>query len=230
MGKLSVLSDSSESFKNRKEAGKLLAAALRGLSGKDTVVLGVPRGGMVVASEIFRVLNSELDVVLSRKIGAPGNPELAIGAVAEDGKLFLNEELAFHVGADKTYVEIEKTRQLTEIKNRRQLFRQCKAKVSLKEKTVIVTDDGVATGATMQAALWVSRQDEPKKLIAAVPVGALETVEFLADYADELLVLRAPRYLGAISQFYEHFDQTSDEEVMEILREAARVRGYLGEK
>ncbi|MFH1259177.1 MAG: phosphoribosyltransferase family protein [Elusimicrobiota bacterium] len=222
MGKLSILSDSSESFKNRKEAGKLLAAVLRGLPGKDTVVLGIPRGGMVVANEIFRVLNSELDIVLSRKIGAPGNPELAIGAVAEDGKLFLNEELAFHAGADKTYVGIEKTRQLTEIKNRRQLFRQYKAKVSLKGKTVIVTDDGVATGATMQAALWISRQEEPKKLIAAVPVGAQESVERLADYADELIVLRAPRYLNAIGQFYEHFDQTSDQEVLEILQEAAK--------
>ena len=119
---------------------------------------------MVVANEIFRALNSELDIVLSRKLGAPGNPELAIGSVGEDGKLFLNEDLAFRVGADKTYIETEKARQLTEIKNRVQLFRRFKAKVPLMGKTVIVTDDGVATGATMQAALWASRRENPKNL------------------------------------------------------------------
>ena len=125
----------------------MLAAALEGFRGKDTVVLGIPRGGMVVASEIAGALNSELDIALSRKLGAPGNPELAIGSIGEDGKLFLNEDLAFRAGADKVYIETEKARQLAEIKNRVQLFRQFKAKVVLKGKTVIVTDDGVATGA-----------------------------------------------------------------------------------
>ena len=220
MGKSRVVSYSDESFENREEAGRLLAAALKGFRGKDAVVLGIPRGGMVVANEIFRALNSELDIVLSRKLGAPGNPELAIGSVGEDGKLFLNEDLAFRVGADKTYIETEKARQLTEIKNRVQLFRRFKAKVPLMGKTVIVTDDGVATGATMQAALWASRRENPKKLISAIPVGAGESIKLLADYADEVIVLRLPRYLQAIGQFYRHFDQTSDEEVLEILKGA----------
>ena len=223
MGKSRVVYYSDESFEDRKEAGRLLATALEGFRGKDTVVLGIPRGGMVVAGEIAGALNSELDIALSRKLGAPGNPELAIGSIGEDGKLFLNEDLAFRAGADKAYIEAEKARQLAEIKNRVQLFRQFKAKVVLKGKTVIVTDDGVATGATMRAALWASRRENPKKLIAAVPVGAGESVRLLADYADEVIVLRLPRYLQAIGQFYRHFDQASDQEVMSILKEA---RGY----
>ena len=211
---------SDESFEDRKEAGRLLAAALKGFRGKDTVVLGIPRGGMVVAGEIAGALNSGLDIVLSRKLGCPGNPELAIGSVGEDGRLFLNQDLAFRVGADETYIETEKARQLSEIKKRVQLFRQFKAKVPLEGKTVIVTDDGVATGSTMQAALWASGRENPKRLIAAVPVGAGESVRFLADYADEVIVLRLPGDLQAIGQFYRHFDQTSDEEVLEILKEA----------
>ena len=220
MGKLRVVFYSDESFEDRKEAGRLLAAALKGFRGKDTVVLGIPRGGMVVAGEIAGALNSGLDIVLSRKLGCPGNPELAIGSVGEDGRLFLNQDLAFRVGADETYIETEKARQLSEIKNRVRLFRQFKAKVSLEGKTVIVTDDGVATGSTMQAALWASGRENPKRLIAAIPVGAGESVRFLADYANEVIVLRLPRDLYAIGQFYRHFDQTSDEEVLEILKEA----------
>jgi len=219
VGKLRVVFYSDESFEDRKEAGRLLAAALKGFRGKDTVVLGIPRGGMVVAGEIAGALNSGLDIVLSRKLGCPGNPELAIGSVGEDGRLFLNQDLAFRVGADETYIETEKARQLSEIKKRVQLFRQFKAKVPLEGKTVIVTDDGVATGSTMQAALWASGRENPKRLIAAVPVGAGESVRFLADYADEVIVLRLPGDLQAIGQFYRHFDQTSDEEVLEILKE-----------
>ena len=219
MGKLRVVFYSDESFEDRKEAGRLLAAALKGFRGKDKLVLGIPRGGMVVAGEIAGALNSGLDIVLSRKLGCPGNPELAIGSVGEDGRLFLNQDLAFRVGADETYIETEKARQLSEIKKRVQLFRQFKAKVPLEGKTVIVTDDGVATGSTMQAALWASGRENPKRLIAAVPVGAGESVRFLADYADEVIVLRLPGDLQAIGQFYRHFDQTSDEEVLEILKE-----------
>jgi len=221
VGKLRVVSYSGESFRGRKEAGRLLADSLKGLGGKDTVVLGILRGGMVIANEIFRALNSELDIVLSRKLGTPGNPELAIGSVGEEGKLFLNEGLSFRVGADNTYIETEKARQLDEIKNCARLFRQFKAKVPLKGKTVIVTDDGVATGATMQAALWEINRENPKKLIAAIPVGAGESVNLLVNYADEVIVLRVPEYLGAIGQFYEHFNQVSDEEVLEIFKEAS---------
>lgn len=230
MGKLRIVSYSDESFKDRKEAGRLLAAVLKSLRGKDAVVLGIPRGGMVIANEISRFLSLELDIVLSRKLGAPGNPELAVGSAGEDGKLFLNEDLALRVGADETYIKKELAHQLTEIKNRIKLFRQFKAKVALEGKTVIVTDDGVATGATMQAALWASRRENPKKLIAAIPVGARESVELLANYADEVIALRVPQELGAIGQFYENFGQTSDEEVLDILKESAKAKGDVHEK
>lgn len=192
--------------------------------------MGIPRGGIIVAGEISRLLKAELDIVLSRKLGAPGNPELAIGSVGEGGELFLNQDLALRVGADKTYIEAEKARQLAEIKNRIQRFRQVKVKVSFKGKTVIVTDDGVATGATMQAALWAIRQEKPKKLIAAIPVAVKESAELLANYADEVIVLRAPEFLNAISQFYLHFGQTSEEEVLGILKEAVRIKEHLDEK
>lgn len=218
MGKLRVVSHSDEPFKDRKDAGKLLAAYLKDLGGKDTVVLGIPRGGIVIANEVSRVLNSELDIVLARKIGSPGNPELAIGSVGEDGKLLLNEDLSFRVGADKDYISKEKTLQLREIDNRIRLFRHCKAKITLKGKTVIITDDGVATGSTMQAALWAAGKENPKRLIAAIPVGAEESVRLLADYADEVIVLRVPPELGAIGQFYKNFTQTTDEDVVKILK------------
>jgi predicted phosphoribosyltransferase len=230
LGKLRIVSYSDESFGDRKEAGRLLASILKDLQLKDTIVLGIPRGGMVVANEIHLFLNSGIDLVLARKIGAPGNPELAIGSISEDGKLFLNEDLAFRTGADKAYIEKEKSRQLEEIKNRRQIFRKLITKLPLKAKTVIVTDDGVATGATMQAALWATRQEKPKRLIAAIPVGAKEPLGLLVDYADEVVALRVPEYLGAISQFYKNFGQTSDEEVLAILQTAAKIRDNLDEK
>lgn len=193
-------------------------------------MLGIPRGGIIVTAEIARLLGAELDVVFSRKLSAPGNPELAIGSIGENGKLFINEDLAFRLGADKAYIEAEKIRQLKEIENRAKLCRQIKAKVSLKGKIVIVTDDGVATGATMQSALWSIRQEKPKRLIAAIPVGAEEAVGLLADYAHEVLILRVPDFLGAISQFYDHFDQTSEKEVLGALKEAVRIKGNSDEK
>lgn len=218
MGKLRVISYSDEPFKDRKEAGRLLAGALKDLRLKDAVVLGIPRGGMVVAGEIACILSVGLDIVLSRKLGAPGNPELAIGSVSESGRLFLNEGLALRTGADEKYIEAEKSRQLSEIKSRLERFRRIKDKVILKGKTVIITDDGVATGATMRSGLWAARMEGPEKLIAAVPVGAKESLEALLESCDELVALRIPGYLGAIGQFYLDFGQTSDEEVLEILR------------
>lgn len=159
--------------------------------------------------------------MLSRKIGAPGNPELAIGSVGENGEIFLNDDLVSRVGADKNYIESEKIRQSAEIKNRIKKCRQVKPKVSLEGQRVIIIDDGIATGATMQAALLAAGRKKAKKVIAAVPVAAQESVALLADYSDELIVLRMPDFLGAIGQFYENFEQTSEEEVLSALREAA---------
>lgn len=222
MPKVRIVSNSAKPFINRQEAGQLLSEELKHLSGKKVVVLGIPRGGIIVAAEIARLLNAELDIALSRKIGSPGNPELAIGAVSEDGETFLNESLVFQTGSSKAYIQKEKARQLAEIKNRSRLFRQIKARVSLRGKIVIITDDGIATGATMIVALLAIRQEKPAKLIVAVPVGAEEAVRLLADYADEVIALRVPEFLGAIGQFYTHFEQASDEEVLKVLKEAAK--------
>ena len=212
-----IISHSDEPFRDRIEAGRLLAQELKGYRKKDAVVLGIPRGGMVVAQEVARQLEAELDIVLSRKLGAPGNPELAIGAVAEGGKVFLHEMLS--IDSDKGYIAEEKARQLKEINRRVERYRALRPKVKLTDRTVIVTDDGLATGATMQAALWSIRQERPKKIILAVPVAPEDTIQKLASDADETIVLRVPAFFGAVGQFYTHFDQTSDEEVLAILKQ-----------
>jgi putative phosphoribosyl transferase len=182
-------------------------------------VLGIPRGGVVIAAEIADCLAAELDIVLSRKIGAPGNPELAIGAVSEDGRLFLDERLTARLGVSREFIARQQAGQLEEIGRRVALFRASRPKVPLRDRIVIIADDGLATGATMQAALWAVRRDRPGSVIVAVPVGAAETVERLAASADELLCLRAPEDFGAVGRFYRQFDQVSDEEVLEILEE-----------
>lgn len=221
---LRIVSYSDKAFGDRQEAGRLLAEELKnlGLGGKDTVILGIPRGGLIVAAEIAHKLNVDLDIMLSRKIGAPANPELAIGAVSEDGSLFIDDVVAFHTGADKPYIKQEKARQMTEIARRAALFRSVRPKVSLKDKTVIVTDDGLATGSTMQAALWAIRKEEPKKIIMAIPVSPQEALARISASADETICLRIPSFFSAVGQFYRNFVQTEDEEVLEILKAEAK--------
>jgi len=189
------------------------------------VVLGVPRGGIVVAREIAHALQADLDMVLAHKLGAPGNPELAIGAVCEDGKLFLDEEISSYMGVDDDYIKREKSRQLQEIARRVKRYRSVLPKIPLAGRVAIVTDDGVATGATMQAALWAVRQENPKKIVAALPVGPQETLEKLSRDADETICLQAPPFFSAISQFYSYFNQVEDEELLEILQEESKRRG-----
>jgi predicted phosphoribosyltransferase len=185
--------------------------------GKNAVVLGIPRGGVVIAQKLAESLECDLDIVLSHKIGAPGNPELAIGAVCEDGKLFVDKVISSYVSADNAYIEQEKTRQLQQMSERVRRCRDVLAKVPLKGRVVIIADDGVATGATIQAALWAVRKEEPAKLIAAVPVGPSDTMSKIAKDADETICLRMPQLFGAIGRFYLQFDQVEDEELMEIL-------------
>lgn len=189
------------------------------------VVLGVPRGGIVVAREIAHALQADLDMVLAHKLGAPGNPELAIGAVCEDGKLFLDEEISSYMGVDDDYIKREKSRQLQEIARRVKRYRSVLPKIPLAGRVAIVTDDGVATGATLQAALWAVRQENPKKIVAALPVGPQETLEKLSRDADETICLQAPPFFSAISQFYSYFNQVEDEELLEILQEESKRRG-----
>lgn len=218
MSKLRIISNSSQSFRDRQEAGRLLAQELLDLRGRKVVVLGIPRGGIIVARELARALGAELDIVLSRKLRTPGYPELAMGSVAEGGEVFLNDSVVQEVGVSQSQIQQEKAVQLAEIARRRELIRKVRPKVPLKGKTVIVTDDGVATGATLQAALWSARQEQPESLIAAVPVGSEDTVRRLSADTDEMVCLRAPPFFSAVGQFYIRFDQVEDEDVLKILK------------
>lgn len=224
MGSVRIVSDSSQPFSGRIEAGQSLARELQELRGQQAVVLGIPRGGVVVAQPICLALEADLDMVLSHKLGAPGNPELAIGAVCEDGKLFVDESIASCVGADDNYIEREKTNQLQQMAHRVQRYRQILPKLPLAGRIAVVTDDGVATGATMQAALWAVRQEKPQKLIAALPVGPEDTLAKLSEHADETICLKAPPFLSAISQFYLQFAQVEDEQLLEILEQESKRR------
>jgi len=224
MGKLRILSYSGEPFADRREAGALLAGELSHLQDGNTVVLGIPRGGIVVADELAMRLGVELDIVLARKLGAPHNPELALGAVSESGDVYINQEVAGYAGADKFYIRHEQEVQAKEIKRRAEMFRRARPKIPLEGKVVILTDDGIATGATMQAALWSLRREKPKTLIAAVPVAPPDSLNRLVGDADELLCLRAPSGFAAVGQFYENFRQVEDEEVLGLLSGTAMAR------
>ena len=225
MSKLRILSHTSELFKDRQEAGELLSRELAQFQGRRVVVLGIPRGGIIVAQELARVLEADMDIVLAHKLRTPGHAELAMGSVAEDGRLFLNEEVVRELGLGEAYIQQEKARQMAEIRRRTELFRHGHPKVPLAGRTVIITDDGVATGATTQAALWAVRLEKPEKLIAALPVGPEDTIMRLAEDVDEMICLRTPSLFVAVGQFYVRFEPVEDEEVLEILKEEQRRGG-----
>jgi predicted phosphoribosyltransferase len=199
----------------------LLGQKLEPYKNARTLVLGIPRGGVVVASEIAKVLHADLDVIVSHKIGAPGNPEFAIGSVSEQGEIFLDERTR-HL-AQPGYIEKERKEQLRLIQKRLGEYRAILPRTPLKDRTVIITDDGVAMGFTLQAAIQSARIEHPAKIILALPVGPPETVERLSQNVEEAFVISTPWNFHAVSQFYEEFPQTTDEEVLEILRhESAR--------
>ena len=205
-------------FQDRHEAGRLLAKELDSFRGnKDVVVLGIPRGGVVVASEVAQALGAPLDIYITRKIGSPHNPELAIGAVASDGTLVLDQTLIGHVGASVAYVQQETELQRKEIERRLSAYRGDRPELELKDKTVILVDDGVATGSTVLAGLRAIRQRQPKQLILAVPVGPADTLQTLKEEADQVVCLYTPEIFWAVGAFYAVFDQTSDAEVIRLL-------------
>ena len=205
-------------YTDRREAARELSRSLVGYREHHPLILGIPRGGVVVADTIARELEADLDIVLTRKLGAPGNPELAIGAVSETGRIHIQYEIADKVGVEEEYIEQEMNRQLAEIEARRQRYRRVRPKVPLEGRTVILVDDGVATGATMQASLWSARDEGPKEVVVAVPVGAQDAIERLERDADGVICPYLPPYFYAIGQFYANFGQVDDEEVIEILR------------
>jgi putative phosphoribosyl transferase len=226
-GKLRVVSTGDKPFDNRIEAGQLLAAELLNYRDSKPVVLGIPRGGIIIAEKIARSLDADLDIILTHKLGAPQNPELAIGAVSEDGRHFIAHDIAFGAGANTQYIEQEKARQLQELERKVKLYRAVLPKVSLEDRTVIATDDGVATGSTMEAALWALRRERPQTIVLALPVGPPDTVARLSNIADETVCLRTPRYFQALGRFYKSFPQVEDDELLKILREEIERRPVL---
>jgi len=212
-------------FQNRVEAGKQLATKLQNYKGIESLlVLAIPRGGVVVGRELAKALGCPLDVIITKKISAPGNPELAIGALEMMGEPVINEELAAKVGADESYIKYQIANIKNEIRKRERIFRGDKPPLNLKDKIVILTDDGVATGATMAAAVEIVRQQEPKKIIVAVPVIARDSLEKITALADEVIYLQAPELFFAVGQFYREFEQISDEEVLRYLRDLSTLR------
>jgi predicted phosphoribosyltransferase len=208
-------------FLNRDDAGHQLAQELKKLILKDPLVLAIPRGGVVVGAVLARELGAELDVVLSRKLRAPTQPELAIGAISEDGQVYLNHQAEEVPDATEEYLARERQHQLDEIARRQKLFRAVRPRARVEGRSVILTDDGIATGSTMIAALPVIRSQNPYELIVAVPVGPPERLRTIRSHCDRVVSLFAPRRFWAIGQFYEDFEQVDDERVVELLAESA---------
>jgi len=209
-------------YRDRVDAGARLAGELEEYRGERPVVLGIPRGGVPVAAEVARRLEGELDVMVARKLGAPGYEELAIGAVTADGARYLNTEVMQAVGVDDRYLEQITARQTAEAAKREARFRGPHGAVELGGRTVILVDDGLATGATMRAAARAVRARGPARLIVAVPVGAREAVAALAEDADRVVCPAQPEPFIAIGLHYEDFGQVDDQEVLALLQ---RMRG-----
>ncbi|MEX0656388.1 MAG: phosphoribosyltransferase family protein [Nitrosopumilaceae archaeon] len=204
-------------FSDRTDAGKQLGKKLEFLKGQDPLILAIPRGGVVVADTIATYLGCKLDIIVSRKIGAPHNPELAIGAVLHDGSYFPNSEVVKMLQVPQSYIDLEKSIQMKEIERRLINYRGS-IQYDLENKTIVIVDDGIATGATiLVAALWVKKQ-KPKKVIVAVPVGSKDSIQKLKEIADEVVVLYAPDFFNAVGEFYKDFEQVEDETVLEIMR------------
>jgi predicted phosphoribosyltransferase len=204
-------------FFNRGDAGRRLAASLSDFEGKNGLVLAIPRGGVVVGYEIAHALGLPLDVIIPRKLGAPGNPELAIGAIAEDGTAILDKQLITYLDVGQEYITEESARQKEEIRRRLKLYRQTNTEPSLSGRDVIVVDDGIATGSTMKAALASVKNQGAASVTVAVPVGPPSTIQELERLTDRVVCLLMPEYFQAIGQFYGDFNQTSDEEVLLLL-------------
>jgi putative phosphoribosyl transferase len=216
-------------FRDRAQAGRLLAERLRGYAGRDdVVVLGLPRGGVPVAFEVARTLDAPLDVFLVRKLGVPGHEELAFGAIATGGVRVLNRELIETLGMPPEWIEAIEARERRELERRERAYRGDRPPLDLKGRTVILVDDGLATGSTMVAAVEAVRQESPAQVVVAVPVAAPDVCAALQSVADEVTCVLTPSAFRAVGTWYEDFSQTSDDEVRDLLERARSMHARAG--
>ena len=202
-------------FNDRVDAAEKLAKKLEWLRGEDPIILAIPRGGVIIGDVIAKALGAKLDIIVSRKVGAPYNPELAIGAVMHDGSFFPNTDIIEAMNVPKKYIEEQVALELKEIDKRLVKFRGTKD-YQLEGKTVVLVDDGIATGATIFVTLqWLKRQN-PKRLVVAIPVGPKDTIEKLSRVA-EVVVLDSPSFFNAVGEYYDTFEQVDDYSVIEIM-------------
>jgi predicted phosphoribosyltransferase len=208
-----------EQFRDRTHAGQVLAERLRGYAGRDdVVVLGLPRGGVPVAYEIAKALDAALDVFLVRKLGVPGHEETALGAIATGGIRVLNTQLIESLGLPPEWIEAIDAKERQELHRRERLYRGDRPPPDIAGRTVILVDDGLATGSTMLAALHAVRADDPARVVVAVPVAAPEVCEALRGLADEVVCALTPQPLAAVGMWYDDFSQTTDDEVQATRR------------
>ena len=215
-----------EPFRDRRHAGAELAARLNHLKGRDDlVVLALPRGGVPVAYEVARAIGAPLDIFLVRKLGVPGHRELAMGALASGGVRVVNEDVVALYRIPGTAIDAVAREEQAELERREREYRAGRPPVALRGRTVILVDDGLATGSTMRAAVQAVRAHAPGKVIVAVPVGSPDTCQEFTDIADEIVCARAPEHFAAVGQWYRDFSQTSDGEVRELLHGASAATG-----
>jgi len=211
-------------FEDRRDAGRRLAVPLLRFKGQRPIVLALPRGGVPVGYEIARALDAPLDVIVVRKLGAPGQPELGIGAVVDGDhpQSVLNEEVVHELHVSSRFLESEIATELAEVHRRQALYRGGRPPLAVAGRVVIVVDDGIATGGSMRAALRGIRRAGPRRLVLAVPVAPPDTIEALRADVDEVVCLSTPAWFGAVGNFYRDFSQTTDDEVVELLDAARR--------
>jgi len=204
-------------FKNRKEAGKLLAEKLVTYQKEKPLVLAIPRGGVPVAKEVADNLKADLDILVVKKIGAPGNPEVAIGAISEDGCPWFNNRVVSLIGMKVTALKAAADEKALEVKAQLQRLRGSRKAIPIEGRNVIVIDDGIATGATLLAAIHLLRARNPRKIIVAAPVAPASSLEEIERVADQIICLECPFPFMAVGDWYEDFKQVSDQEVLSIL-------------
>jgi predicted phosphoribosyltransferase len=214
-----------ERFLDRIEAGQVLAKALQPYAGRpNLLVLALPRGGVPVGFEVARALHAPLDLMLVRKLGVPGHEELAMGAIASGGVRVVSEDVVRVLGIAERVIAAAAAREVEELERRERLYREGRLPAEVWGRTVILVDDGLATGSTMRAAVAALKAQHPERLVVAVPIGAPETCDLLRHEVDDVLCARTPEPFHAVGRWYQDFTQTSDEEVRHLLRQAAELQ------